>query len=214
MSSRSPKPEPKPIQIQNPMGDSDEEAAAPEGQTPDQSEQEQQEQQEPGTTGGGSPAEYVSPQDAIFIKMGLKKEMVDGDMDAFILGWCTNAHNSAWLEYSILTCILINTSLLMIQNPATTLSDDTLHIIMIMDYILTVSAHTRPLPAAQSGPTVCVHPRSSSFTSPPRLSQIIFTVEMFTHIIAMDFYNPAYIEGSPIYRSHRDQELGRVNLPR
>ena len=139
-----------------------------------------------------SETELMSAEDAVFEKLGISKEILNGDVDAFILNWCTNAHNSSWLEYSILTCILINTYLLMVQNPATTLPSDlpelrawkgpdewgmTLHGIMVCDYILTM----------------------------------IFTLEMFTRIIAMGFYNKVFLEGSPTYRTAKDQELGRVN---
>ena len=82
--------------------------------------------------------ELLDPQEAIYLKLGLKKEIINGDVDAFIFNWCSNAHNSSWLETVILLCILINTVLLMIQNPATTLTDETLYIIMIADYVLTV----------------------------------------------------------------------------
>ena len=97
------------------------------------------EHSEPATPRKQDDSELLDPQEAVFVKMGLKKEIIEGDVDAFILNWCTNAHNSTWLETGILICILVNTALLMIQNPATTLTDDTLYIIMIMDYVLTVS---------------------------------------------------------------------------
>lgn len=92
------------------------------------------------TASGSNQAEerLLDPQEAVFVKLGIKKEIINGDIDLFIFNWCKNAHESTWLETMILICILVNTALLMIQNPATTLSDDTLYIIMIMDYILTV----------------------------------------------------------------------------
>lgn len=43
------------------------------------------------------------------------------------------------------------------------------------------------------------------------LAQIIFTLEMFTRIIAMGFYNPKYTEGAPKYKSFTDQTLNRIN---
>ena len=70
-------------------------------------------------------------------ELDVKDAMLMGDVDAAVLHWCQNACKSSWLEVLILLCILLNTVLLAVQNPATTLSNDTLYVFMIIDLVLT-----------------------------------------------------------------------------
>ena len=81
----------------------------------------------------------VNPEDAVFVKLGLKTEFSDGDVDAFIKNWCLNAHNSTWLDTMIIVAILINTVILSVQNPATMLDESTLHAFYLTDVVLTTT---------------------------------------------------------------------------
>jgi hypothetical protein len=94
---------------------------------------------EPNSAKSQSIDDVLSPQEAIYEKMGIRSEIFKGDVDAFIYNWCSNAHNSNWLETMIILCILINTVLLAWQNPATILDNDYLEAFMYIDYVLTVS---------------------------------------------------------------------------
>ena len=65
----------------------------------------------------------------------------EGDVDAFVLRWCQNACASNWLDPVVLTAIIMNTVLLALENPANTLSEDTLRFMVIVDLVLTVGFH-------------------------------------------------------------------------
>ena len=83
--------------------------------------------------------EEVDAEDAVYVKLGLRKEFTEGDVDAFIKNWCLNAHNSTWLDTTIIIAILINTVILSHQNPATMLDEDILHAYYLIDVVLTLT---------------------------------------------------------------------------
>ena len=83
--------------------------------------------------------EEEEPVDVPYQKLGLKTEFKEGDVDALIHNWCQNAHNSSWLDTVIIVAILINTVILAVQNPATTLPDETLTLFMLCDVVLTAT---------------------------------------------------------------------------
>ena len=83
--------------------------------------------------------EEEEPVDVPYQKLGLKTEFKEGDVDALIHNWCQNAHNSSWLDTVIIVAILINTVILAVQNPATTLPDEVLTLFMLCDVVLTAT---------------------------------------------------------------------------
>lgn len=61
-----------------------------------------------------------------------------GEVDELIVNWCKNSCASTWLDALILFCIIVNTALLAIAGPATTLDDEALGWMVAADLLLTI----------------------------------------------------------------------------
>lgn len=61
-----------------------------------------------------------------------------GEVDELILNYCKNACASTWLDALILGAIVVNTGLLAMAGPATTLSEEAIDQMVVADLVLTI----------------------------------------------------------------------------
>lgn len=73
-----------------------------------------------------------------FAKLGLATEFKEGDVDKLIENWCTNAHNSGWLDRLVIVCIMVNTLVLAASHPCNMFSDQLFRTVVHVDAVVTI----------------------------------------------------------------------------